>query len=562
MTEVTNKKRKKNYSLWSIRREIKRGHTLVPRKLDMSKFGDKADKVALILDRVYRAKMYRNDYGFTNKRRKFSEKVAINMEHLGRILHEPAAPILDMICHSERHIKNGTQPIETVLVRVNPAIPEKRSAQYVLAEPYQDKPKIHRLQRINKPKFRHVKDEMDAMIANFLPNYQKVCEHISSLTLKMDAGECDELIRQTREQYIEDGKRRYIKSKIAELMARDQAMTKASARTKATTLWEQYSKKRIEKLDEKNYDCLLFIMDKFLEMEGRDELPVYSLDEQGRLHYFLTNMTEELRPFIRLNECKVMSYDIGTSQPVFIWIALQEYIRTNSITLVWVKNQADEILETIKQCNDGIVPDFVREGFKALKQKRKLDTLEDEMKQFGKVLGKDFYDDIMQTIEWEKLSNGKFNRKKFKTKVLFPFLYGRFPSWRSKAGHKTITHYFLKKFPAVYCVLWKMRKFTEVCLDFHRMTNEGTEYTEIKEHIDKTYNPAEFPKEMQRREAKMIYNVIIPQIDQPCVTIHDSIIVQSGVKNSVPKIIKKAFLELYQIKVRVSWEPWHKEASK
>ena len=199
MTKTNNKKKKKNYSLWSIRKEIKRWHTLVPRKLDMSKFGDKADKVALILDRVYRAEKYRNDYGFVNKRRKFSEKVTINMEYLGRILHEPAAPILDMFCHSERHIKNGTQPVETVLIRKEQGIKGKRSAQYVLAEPYQDKPKIHRLQRINKPKFRHVKDEMDAMIANFLPNYQKVCEHISSLTLKMDAGECDELIRQTCE---------------------------------------------------------------------------------------------------------------------------------------------------------------------------------------------------------------------------------------------------------------------------------------------------------------------------------------------------------------------------
>ena len=94
------------------------------------------------------------------------------------------------------------------------------------------------------------------------------------------------------------------------------------------------------------------------------------------------------------------------------------------------------------------------------------------------------------------------------------------------------------------------------------MHKDGKHYKEIKKHVNETYNPAEFPKEMQRREAEMIYDIIIPQIDQPCVTIHDSIIVQSGIKNNVSEIIKKAFMDKHQIKVRVSWEPWHEEASK
>ena len=203
------------------------------------------------------------------------------------------------------------------------------------------------------------------------------------------------------------------------------------------------------------------------------------------------------------------------------------------------------------------MPDYIHEGFQALLRKRKPQTLDDEMKEFGKVLGKDFYEDIMLTLDWERLSDGKFNRKKFKTKVLFPFLYGRKPSWKSKSGYKTIMHYFLTKFPAVYCVLWRMRQFTQICQDFYKMTKNNIPYKSIKKHINEIYNPAEFPKDMQRREAEMFFNTIIPQIDQPCVTIHDSVIVQSGKQCNVPEIIKQAFLDKFLIRVRVSSENWY-----
>jgi len=88
------------------------------------------------------------------------------------------------------------------------------------------------------------------------------------------------------------------------------------------------------------------------------------------------------------------------------------------------------------------------------------------------------------------------------------------------------------------------------------MTKEGIAYPDIKKHIDETYSPADFPKEMQFRESYMFYNIIIPQIYQPCVTIHDSVIVQSGKRSNVSKIIKQAFKDLHQIDVRVSCESW------
>lgn len=528
---------------------INRGHALVPRKLDMSQFGNKSDKVALILDRMYRAKMYKNDYGFADERHKFTEDVTINMEHLVKILRESATPILDMICHSKRHVQTGTQPIVTVLVRVKPAIKGKRSAQYVLAEPYRDKPTIYRLQRIN-PVFKHDKEATETMIAGWSENYQTVCRHVKALSLEMDEEQCEELIQRTRNKYIQDGRTRYIKNKACQLMAQYPKWSEDTARIRATASWEKHREKRIAKLDEKNYDRLLFIMDKVLEMGGKDEMPIYALDPQGRLHYYLTNMPEELRPYIRLDGCKMVAYDIGTSQCVFVWIAIREYIRKNSITLNDVKLQADEIMETIKQCSSGAMPDYVVEGLNALKRKRNPQALDEEMSELGNLLGKDFYADIMQTIDWQS------DRKQFKSKIWFPFLYGKMPSWNAKTERKTMMHYFLQKFPAIYCVLWRMRQFTEICLNYHEMVKNGIQYPAIEKHIDEIYSPAEFPKEMQRQEANMLYNVIIPQIQQPLVTIHDSIIVQAGKSNNVAEIMKQAFMQIYQLNVRISCENW------
>ena len=46
----------------------------------------------------------------------------------------------------------------------------------------------------------------------------------------------------------------------------------------------------------------------------------------------------------------------------------------------------------------------------------------------------------------------------------------------------------------------------------------------------------------------MFYEVITPQIDQPLVTIHDSILIEAGKKCEVANIIKEAFRELIRNK--------------
>ena len=342
-----------------------------------------------------------------------------------------------------------------------------------------------------------------------------------------------------------------INVKLSNLKARNPTKGIDKIKGMIKEMWDKQYKKRILELDESNYDRLLFISDKFLEMEDKDEMPVYNLDEQGRLHYYLTNMSEELRPYVRLGGCKMVSYDLRTSQPVFVWITLREYIRENNITLDDVKEQADEIIETIMVCSDGKVPEYILEGLEALKRMRNPQTLEKEMKKLSRILSADFYRDVMDTIGW------KYDRKKFKTDVVFPFLYGTKPNWNPKRNRKTMMHYFLTRFPAVYCVLWKMRRYTEICRTYYQMLSNKMRPLDVLDHIKTTFKTNEFPKNMQRIEADMFYNVIVPQIDQPFVTLHDSIIVQAGVGNDIHNIITKAFMCKFGIRVKVKREDWY-----
>ena len=530
---------------------------LVPRNLDMTLFGDNADKVALILDKVYRTKIYRNGYGYVRRNDDFNKPVPINMKQLKEMLHENPAPILDMICHSKRHENKGTQPIEKVLVCVAKARKDVRSALYKLDDAYKCKAKIHKLQwrkKTKKPVFKHNKTEMDKKIADWSKNYQTVCEHITkSLSLEMNETECNELKQRIWDKCIQDDRNMFINERISKLKKRYPKMSEDTAKEKATALYNKKSEERIAKLDEKYYDRLLMIEYKFLEMENKDEMPIYNLDEQGRLHYYLTNMPEEIRPYIRLGGCKMVSYDIGTSQCVFAWIAIQEYIRKHKITLDDVKRQAEEIGETIKHCGDGTIPEHILKELETLKRKRDTNILADEMKEFAKLLSKDFYEDIMDTINWDRLPDGKYDRKKFKSKVLFQFLYGKMPSWKRET---TMMTYFLRKFPAVYCVFWKMRQFTEICRSFNQMMKDDVRTVTALKRIEEKYATSEFPREMQRQEANMLYNIIVPQINQPLVTIHDSIIVQQGKPCDVRNIMEKAFRDQYQIEVRISCELW------
>ena len=394
------------------------------------------------------------------------------------------------------------------------------------------------------------------MVASMPESYQTVCGHIKNLTLELDEARFEELRPKFQDNYIQEARTKYIKDWKHKFMNRDPEMSKDNAELKAIALWENYEEKRIKKLHKENYERMIFIEDKVLEMDGRDEMPIYGKCEQGRLHHYLTNMPRELYPFVRLNGCKIMSYDLKTSQPIFIWIALGEYIEKHNITLECVKKQADEILETIRFCGYGTVPVYIQESFDVLKQNLNPKLLEVEMTQLGKLFGKDFYDDVMQSLNWERKSDGTFNRDTFKSNVLFPFLYGTKPSWGKGNGYKKMIHYFVEKFPAIYTVLWRMRRFTEICLEYHRMTKDGIHFKEINKHIKKKFNTADFPKDMQARESRMFFEVIIPQIDIPCVTIHDSILVESGKKCNVAEIIGEAFLRLHQIKVRVESKIW------
>jgi len=92
-------------------------HAFVPRNLDMSVFGEKADKIAMILNHLYRIRLYKNDYGFAKQNKDFSRGVALGMNHLRKVVGENASPLMDMICHSKRHDENGTHPIQSLDTR-------------------------------------------------------------------------------------------------------------------------------------------------------------------------------------------------------------------------------------------------------------------------------------------------------------------------------------------------------------------------------------------------------------------------------------------------------------
>lgn len=502
---------------------------MYPSNLDLSLFGKDAEKVAWIMDRIYRGGEYADSNGFLCHNLHYP--VSVSMERLREYsgVSNPAR-IMDLICRSDRHQQYGTQPIEEVIERVsysNHAL--NLCAKYRFVQKYRTKPNLLELKRTTAARFRRrSKKQTEEMIAKMPESYQTVCKHIKKLCLAMSKEQLQELLRTDREEYLRN----------------DPELAKLTD--------ERDRNRRIAELDDEHYNARLFIRDKFEEAQGERELPIYSCDKQGRLHYYITNMTGKLRSFIRLNGCKVVSYDLGTSQCVFIWIALREYIQREGITLTGIKTQADEIIQTIKQCGDGVVPDYVTKGFGVLKRKRSEQALSDEMRKLGKLLGKDFYEDIMKTIDWKRLPDGSFDRGKFKQEVLFSFLYGKNLTWKENDMMK----YFISKFPAVYCMLWKMRGLTNVCLDYYEMLRNGVHHKEAIERVAENHQTAEFPKEMQRQEANMFYNVIIPQIHQPLVTIHDSIIVEGGKRCNVKKIIEQSFMEKHQIKVRVKHEPW------
>jgi hypothetical protein len=231
--------------------------------------------------------MYKNAYGYAKPRGQFTDPVAINMKHLKMILKENATPILDLICRSQRHEQDGTQPIEEVLIRVKSAVNGYHSALYVLANPYRVKPCIYKLKRLRNPVFKYDKEEMDKIIAGWSENYQNVCASIMTLSLEMNEEQCKGLIGRIRDEYIQEDRKMYIDKKISTLMKRSSKVSKDIAQKKAIASWEEVRTKRIAQLDEEHYDSLLFIENKFLEMDNKTEMPIYSLDEMGRLHYYL-----------------------------------------------------------------------------------------------------------------------------------------------------------------------------------------------------------------------------------------------------------------------------------
>ena len=293
----------------------------VPGNLNMRQFGHDARKIAQILDYIYRAEMYRDQYGCLKKKKcNFHKPVTINIATLKKVLHDNPRKYMEKIC---RLGSLSNTLIEEVIIRVKkPNQFKHQSGRYLFAKPYRVKPVHLHLPRLETANFRKREREiMKQMVASFPENYRNVCQHIQKLTLEINEAQQEELIQQIRNEYIQRVKEEYIQWECTSLAKDYPKMNQYELQGWGEMIWEESdSKKCIKELDEENYDRILFIRDKFLEMRHEDEFPVYSKDAQGRLHYYLTNMSEELRPYVRMDGKKLVSYDLGTSQCVFIWL--------------------------------------------------------------------------------------------------------------------------------------------------------------------------------------------------------------------------------------------------
>jgi len=149
-------------------------HAFVPKNLDMSQFGEKADKIAMILNYVYRKRVYADSSGVRMKR-DYTRGIALSMQHLRKVIGENATPLLSTICDmSSKKRQDVPFPLIDVLERIKPAVKGKSAAIYRLTKPYQVRPKIYRLQRTSPPGFKYNKEEMEKTIANWPENYRIV----------------------------------------------------------------------------------------------------------------------------------------------------------------------------------------------------------------------------------------------------------------------------------------------------------------------------------------------------------------------------------------------------
>ncbi len=305
---------------------------------------------------------------------------------------------------------------------------------------------------------------------------------------------------------------------------------------------------------------------------GREDIrlvPFYRVDEFGRFHYYLTNMPRELRPFIRLNGRKLVSYDIVSSQVIFFAMV------TRDESQEWI--DFSPIIQEIQEWYPQFLPEglFEKEGENKSNQlswtlkKYRNTRLRNEIDSLFRLLEGDFYRHLMDKANWEN------SRDDFK-QAFFEILFGPNRNCRNK-----VFKVFRREFPYITLLLWKIKDLGGM----HRREKELSSNHPVEEDGEnekekKTAQRREvlrllkreakkegkyyvrLPRWMQKKEADFMFNKIIPNIDpenkRPFLPLHDCILVErSGRRNvkNIKRLIEDAFKK-EGIKVNVKEKNW------
>lgn len=428
---------------------------LVPSNLDMSRFGPDADRIAFILDRVYEGIMEGN-YEEDEDEYDLGIPVTINTDYLKTVLKEPSPQrLLDQIA---RPVAAGSRSVDHRISRLVEEVIEtdgkylagEHSRSYSLTEKFQASPvEYWTSSNFVRGFYDAEKKRMERILKDHHPSYRKACEHLKRLTLDISKEQLDALIAGLQNDYRQDFKREFLDDLADNYPYREGEFLPGFeweyAREKVEGIWDFQEDELLAWIDAKKHRKIAFALNKIHRVKGIDcdqdyEFPVASIDSYGRLHHHLSNIPKYLRPFVRMDGCRVASYDLKTSQPVFLCLTLEKFVDEKGITLIDIKQQAEEIIDTISGI-DGEVPPYLCNGFQTLLRKRSDGIIQDEFRRFRQLLRKDFYEDMIGFLQRERpvseLCRLSPHRKRwngrgeFKGKIFFPFLFGMNLSWKT-----------------------------------------------------------------------------------------------------------------------------------
>jgi len=558
----------------------------VPYNVDMSQFENirwDKERIAYILDYIYRGceeGISSGDVEF-----EFSAKTPIHYETLRYVIRGEPKRILNRIARSPWNM----EPEIAILETDGSFVPGTRSREYRLTEKYRVDPQCVSVTGIKVNEW-FEKERKTALKSiskqpeNMQPGYLAVIVNLKRLTLEITEEQLQEILQATRAELVEfelDTERQWLVDKMCVLREKIYGFEEKYPSWVHETVWEQANKlwdklkpdsrpkQAIVKKERSIRQRCALIESKvrrvrdFVDGKPIDyEFPFSSIDEQGRLYHHLTNMPKCLRPFVRMDGHKCVSYDLGTSHCVFVCLAVQEYIKENKYTVAMARKQAAEIVRVVRKCTGNVM--YGTNTFYSLRDRRanragNMDkAILDELKLFKKLLVKDFYQHAIDHINHGRRDYEKYDRDSFKREVFFKFLYGK----NLEFYHNEMVNYFIELFPVIYTILWIEKGLTRIFKTYKKHLDKTFSVKEANDYVNrKIRTHANFSKRMMKDEATIFFQEIIPEIMQqskkPFVSVHDCILFKDGKEDIKPtEIIKNAFRN-HGIEVKVKRERWN-----